>query len=224
MVEFGHIARLSKQPGKIGVGTTSPLAKLHVSGRGFFGTATADTGAGLQISDSTAPYFSVEHSVGATFSFGANASGAQIASDLGTIEFKTGNTWNAHPATSGTTRMAITNAGNVGIGTTSPVAKFQIATPASGHAFSVGDPSAWHAFSVNYQGSIWGARNMEIARSTTLGSNMDNFDTNPALKINPTSFFTGNLIDLQSAGVSRMIVTAPGNVGVSTMYPLNVFA
>jgi hypothetical protein len=82
--------------GSVGIGTTSPQAKLHVSG-------TAGTwGAGIQIEGTGT---------------GARRYGAYVTS-AGTLEFTDENAAQA--------RMAITSGGNIGIGTTSTITKLQV--------------------------------------------------------------------------------------------------
>mgnify|MGYP003145551275 CR=1 FL=1 len=110
---------LFTQVGNVGIGTTSPQETLDVRGDVFIGDAQQDSGATVNIEDSASPYVTIIDQGTGTLSL-ARDGDAYIGWDSGSLYFKEGITWNAHPSGSGDTRMTILDGGNVGIGTTSP--------------------------------------------------------------------------------------------------------
>ena len=90
--------------GNVGIGTTSPEAKLQVQG-------TVDTASStIRITATGA----------CSAGFACNSTGTTIGTDTGGILFKTGVTANT-PTTTGTERMRINSAGNVCVATTSQI-------------------------------------------------------------------------------------------------------
>jgi len=120
--------------GKVGIGTTSPGARLHVSGSGneyILAHTTDTTGARIGY-------------VGAQYS---NSSTIQMRAGLGyTYLVSTAATDPMLFGTNGQERMRIDSTGNVGIGTTSPVGKLDIVTGTNRGYF---DDSAGSLFRLN---------------------------------------------------------------------------
>jgi len=109
--------------GDVGIGTASPKAKLHVF-RGSAGNITANANATLVVENSTHNYIQLlapgSSERGILFGDDGNAQDAGIVyvGSNNNMQFKTnGNV----------TRMVITDAGNVGIGTISPDDKLEVA-------------------------------------------------------------------------------------------------
>jgi hypothetical protein len=104
--------------GNVGIGTSSPTAKLHVAGGGLLGTSSTNplafTGSGSNLAG-----------IG---SYNANTDMNMYAAGTGNIKFINGVVWNsaASLTSSGTERMRIDSAGNVGIGTTTPQSKLSV--------------------------------------------------------------------------------------------------
>lgn len=98
----------SEPTGNVGIGTTSPAAKLHVSG----GSIRIDYGGGITMTQQS----------GYSSSIGSSGSNLYIGNAAaGDIIFSTGRVPN-----SGQWRLLIANDGKVGIGTTSPAEKLEV--------------------------------------------------------------------------------------------------
>jgi hypothetical protein len=97
--------------GNIGIGTTSPAEKLHVVGIGRFDGVNVN----VRAIDGTIITKVQSQTVGAT----QGAIGTESNNDLAIL-------------TNNTTRILVTAAGNVGIGTTSPVNKLQVTSATNG--------------------------------------------------------------------------------------------
>jgi hypothetical protein len=102
--------------GKVGVGTTAPLVPLHIA-------ASGGADMYLQRSDSTSPYGRITMN---------GISGASRTPGEAIIGGDTGLAFQTDPSPTDTsdnlaTRMFITSAGNVGIGTTAPESKLHVA-------------------------------------------------------------------------------------------------
>ena len=105
---------------RVGIGTTSPATKLHLMSGDLFLTAnstSADSGQGIYWQSTTGGW-NTGQALGAIF-------GKRVDASNGYLRFDT--------RSSGTTaeRMRINQSGNVGIGTTSPSDKLEIAGPHS---------------------------------------------------------------------------------------------
>jgi hypothetical protein len=201
--------------GNVGIGTTTPGAKLSVEGGNigidgnnsaaqFFGAAgnvagTNTTGGVLTVfghapnafSDLTTPPYDGSNFVGAA---GLIARGfSESAQYRGSLEFFTKTT----SAANATSRMIITHDGNVGIGTTSPAAKLHISGTNAGIIFDRVtvdvDPSG-------IQGSIYVKEN-----------GISNYE---AMLFRATGYRWQS-----DAGTDYMLINSSGNVGIGTTSP-----
>jgi len=102
-------------------------------------------------------------------------------------------------ATAGTERMRITSAGNVGIGTTAPAAKLEVALGANGEYMRVGGDDATNN------------RALRFTSSTSTGS------VGALHTINASG--SAGVIALATASTERMRIDSAGNVGIGTNSP-----
>ena len=165
--------------GNVGIGTTTPARKLEVD---FTGSVF---GARFTRSDAT----------GSSIIEFANSSGVKsiIGYDAGVDGFQIG--------TTSATNFVVKQAGNVGIGTTSPSAQLQIDTPAAnqpGQGLRLNRPSA----GTNYH-SIEFATNGTVDWSVGQNSN-DAFE----------------VYENGSGATTRLTIKEGGNVGIGTSSPL----
>ena len=119
LLDDGNSVFYIEDGGDVGIGTTNPLANLHIYGSDeqslFIGSSNANRA--LFVLD------------GASNGDGAGGDYAYLAHNAdGSFDIKNlqNNSINFATGSSGTTRMSITSGGNVGIGTTSPAEKFEI--------------------------------------------------------------------------------------------------
>lgn len=119
----GSIASLSQKMTLDFSGNLAILGRMSIAG------GTDNSGATLNINPPSGTSFLtlVDHGT-STFSIGnGGGSGSAIGVDNGDIQFNTGITWTSNPYNNGTTRLIIKNGGNVGVGTTSPNQKLDVA-------------------------------------------------------------------------------------------------
>jgi hypothetical protein len=108
--------------GNVGIGTTSPDRTLTVSGTNFtqlhvYGTAGASAG-GIRAFNDTGSAFTSLETLGSTSATGVVTAGDSVLYSTNNLQFGTGG--------GRTARMFISTAGNVGVGTAAPNAKFEI--------------------------------------------------------------------------------------------------
>jgi trimeric autotransporter adhesin len=126
--EYGTNA-LFISAGSVGIGTVTPITKLHIDDDAATGTGLLVTGGG-----NGQPLATFTRDVGGTGSVNINSSGSmpQIRFASASNSFTVGTNDSAfeiadNVALGTNTRFSITSAGNVGIGTASPSAKLEVA-------------------------------------------------------------------------------------------------
>ena len=171
-------ALIINEIGSVGIGTTSPGAKLDIvsaSNQIKLSTGTAGDG-----------YLNIGHFANGTFigTYGDDSGAADL------IRFGT------H---SGDERMRITSGGDVGIGTSSPSAKLEVANAAEGAYL------------------IAGGDNVNNGRALVFTSSTSGVTNGALHTINAQS---GNgVIAFSTASTERMRITSGGNVGIGTTSP-----
>lgn len=188
--------------GNVGIGTTNPLAKLDVRG------TSATTESTIQI-------------VGTGVSsllLGQNADGGVIRGQgsNNALSFWTGGSGDLAASGSGTEKMRINSNGNVGIGTTNPINKFE----------SVGNESSLLEAAGFYNTSIYGNANDKAETRINLGkiegSTRQSMGSIGAFPENNTDSSRGSLAfyTRESQTVNeRLRIISNGNVGIGTTNP-----
>src|SRR5256712_10234459 len=184
---------VSEVSGNVGIGTATPSGRLHV-----FGAPTSDIYAGLGFDMNAGPSFNIGYggaSLGRSTGFFNVRPDPMATPPNPSLRFMTGNVQ----------QMIITNAGNVGIGTSTPGGKLQVfATPTADVYAGFGtDMSAGPSMNFGYGGATFG-RGAGFFNARPDGSAVA---PNPSLR-----FMTVN--------VERMIVTNDGDVGIGTSTPV----
>jgi hypothetical protein len=190
--------------GNIGIGTTSPMGPLEVykSNSGGLGGHIILNNNGTAVGNETAVLFN-DSGVGGNNSVrAAISSSVEGAPYFGDLKFKTG----ASAYGSLNTRMIITGAGNVGIGTTSPSAPLHVKNP--GDNGGVRYTVFLGQNSTGYQNSFVASVQDEL---TDLGAGI--VGTNTGSNLSFSTHPNGGAL------TERMRITKTGNVGIGTASP-----
>jgi hypothetical protein len=185
--------------GNVGIGTSSPTRTFHVSGSG--GTVAAR----ISATDTSQASLDLDNSSG---------SGARIIS--------TGTTLQLH--NTGSERLRIDSTGNVGIGTSSPEAKFHAQSGALGTtAGNEVEHARFGATSVNANRlRIYETRLANGADWTTTGTvisrRIDSVN-HAAIRFGNTGGDEGLAFITGTANTERLRITSTGNVGIGTSSP-----
>ncbi|KKP56941.1 MAG: hypothetical protein UR51_C0026G0011, partial [Candidatus Moranbacteria bacterium GW2011_GWF1_34_10] len=203
--------------GNVGIGTTNPASLLHLY--------------------SANPVFRMEDSDGGYSTVSSNGSHLTLSADTGNSVAATRIAFEVDGA-----ELARLVGGNLGIGTTSPTARLEIkgngnttstysikATDSAGSlTMSVRDDGMVVASSGLSAPTLYGAlrnsadwNNAQIQTNTT-GTVISRLkaDSSPTLVINQmSSGSTGDILDLQASGVTKVAFLQNGNVGIGTTSP-----
>jgi hypothetical protein len=172
---------IQRSSGNVGIGTTSPANKLTVSGDiGYTGVIGQ----------------------GSIYGTPANASFAtmQLYNSANGFSIFNNQSYGYNFNTGGTTRVAISNAGNVGIGTTNPLAKLHVESGINSDVIRLTNTNA--------EAQIRFVHNAGTSYTATLGS-----QTLGANNVGLV-FRTGT-----GGGSNRMTIDVNGNVGIGTTTP-----
>ena len=137
------------QAGNVGIGTTSPNAKLHIGPSTLVSGYTPDRST-LAISDTTNGGQLIIRGQSPRIWFDATAGGnAELFLDGSKLNILSG-----APTSTGSSRFYIKADGNVGIGTTSPDQKLQIEFANSDTSFSGGSGGNWGSEGIRIENTI----------------------------------------------------------------------
>ena len=196
--EGGVEAMRIDSSGNVGIGTSSPNAKLDVF---------VSSGTNLALTKTGGAYLSFYE--GTTLR--ATVNGLSSADGLA---FTTGS--------AATERMRIDSSGNVGIGTSSPRAKLNIE---GGSTTSINATACWQYIgsgaaasytSSNYMGIGFGYNNADNAEAPAfIGFTV----TNPTASTNGALVFATRSVTSATAPTERMRITSGGSVGIGTTSP-----
>jgi hypothetical protein len=221
--------------GNVGIGTTSPGSALSVNGNiDILGSTTETrqlqigfgrTGNGLSlidfIADATYSDFGMRIARGA----GANATGLINVRGTGGLDLRTTDAAPIYFVTTGTERMRILSGGNVGIGTTNPLARLHVAPGSSGASLNPG---------VTVAGFFEAAANASIQVSSGTGSPAYLFLGDAADPDAGRISAQDGFLQIAASGASdflqfatggfteRMRITSTGNVGIGTASPASI--
>ncbi len=193
---YGGIPFQINSNGNVGIGTTNPGHKLTIgdgTGNNFLSIANSSTNIYIGQSGNT------------RFGYAGGTIGLLLQSATN-IAMGIGTYGGDAPLIFGTNnieRMRISGtSGNIGIGTTSPVSKFHIAT----------SPTA----SVNYGTFSLGSGAFDGTTSGYFGTASSSNTNGTSLAINEASGYAGDLMNLQVAGLSKFKVSSVGNVTIGS--------
>ena len=186
--------------GNVGIGTSSPSERLHVVGNGLFsGSVNAGTdfrtdGGTVKVGAGSTNYFtqiSTAYNFPYVDSYLDSYAGVSYE---GRLNFRTNSAGGAL-----STKMTITNGGNVGIGTSSPSQRLDV----SGNA------------------RVGGGGNPEFTISGTDGAYTGLLNINAAGGGISKIIANGgsNILAIETNGGERMRITSGGNVGIGTSSP-----
>jgi hypothetical protein len=232
--------------GNVGIGTTTPNAKLDISGSANI-TGSLDVTAGITGSLLGTASFATQ-STSASFAttasfYGGSVTSASYAATASNVQGGAANYISLfNTATSLSSSIIYQSTGNVGIGTTNPGAKLEVAggriAVDSNFGFQLALTSAtqigrwFNSSGINYlQGD--GGRNWQIGSSTNgVNTHFDNANnrvgigtTTPNAKLDVSGSVnisgSGVQVPLQvsSGSTSLLFVSGSGNVGIGTTTP-----
>jgi hypothetical protein len=205
--------------GNVGIGTTGPQSKLDIvqpdSSASTLGqSATASLG--IRMANAIGQVGQIVFNNDAAPNYGYGSIGMIMTSGsgvgLGDMIFSTKSTGVDNPSTE---RMRITSGGNVGIGTTAPAAKLEVAASVNGNPVTSGSSqtngalrvrgSATNVLDIGQQSASPYAMWMQVCESTSLGVSYP-------LVINPN----GGNVGIGTVSPSNKLVIDGGNVEIRT--------
>ncbi len=210
-----------KNSGNVGIGTTTPVSKLSISGQGTNGGLHVENTAGAA---AYSPFVSMGattySSALGTFRFQDKTASQPSPSFIWDVTDNSGTVLAYDFQGGATTRLAITQDGNVGIGTNAPAAELHVYNSNTSSAALSTQALASAVFSGGNGSSGGGSLGFDYGVPHT------NYPVGLGYKVSDASSFTkGALVfgtrDVVSdtAASERMRIDANGNVGISTTIP-----
>ncbi|RYZ93633.1 MAG: hypothetical protein EOP06_00255 [Proteobacteria bacterium] len=218
--------------GKVGIGTAAPSNPLSVTPLQYnSGTASQSsstvTGVGTAWTSGM---------VGSQFVFANGTSAGTVTGfiDATTLTMSSSQTVAAQAYAISYTGLQVAPNGNIGVGTTAPVNLLTVGSTAPVSIDSSGViRGASGAFGVDasgsisanllksYSGSAYGVIQMgNSSGSAAVAINRNIADANPVLIVNQVNASsTGDILDVQAGGVTKLAVLQTGNVGIGTATP-----
>jgi len=200
-----------QQNGNVGIGTTSPGAKLQVVG-------TANVIELVQATSGSATYYVMDNTVetgGRRYRFGYSGASADKGS------------FTIYNATDNITPLTILTSGSVGIGTTAPTSRLHV-TGSTGGVFEVDTAGGATTLYVSASGNVGIGTTNPIFKFQVVGSAYVNTGTlyidsgNSLTWGNSTQSILGtNDVGLSfvAGSATRMFISSSGNVGIGTTSP-----
>lgn len=207
--------------GNVGIGTTSPSTKLDVIGVGAFGTMTSSRGSysnGLSLQNNTGEATSL-------FLWQSGVASAHIGSPANSTSLHIVNSYNTGLITDPNS-IVLTNTGNVGIGTTTPLAKLDVEGAQSNFVarFSNSTTTGYAPGSIILEAGQSAARGQGIYHYNTpadeswfTGVPYDVYSKKWIVANNYATTFDPNVAQLSYALMT--IDSDTGNVGIGTTSP-----
>jgi hypothetical protein len=190
--------------GNVGIGTTSPNNKLSVSG----GSIEIQSGAGkigFNVNDAFTAY-------------GGSIAQYGISRANGTDPVAISGYYGVSVFTNGAERMRILRAGNVGIGTTSPVSKLDLGATEN-QELAIKSATSNRAYYAGWQDEAIMSVNRQVSDGTfadiTKGAGSININSNAGGS--NIKFLTSNVVN--TLQTEKMRITETGNVGIGTTTP-----
>jgi hypothetical protein len=219
-----EILRIDGSSGNVGIGTTSPLEKLHVVGNGIF--EAPDTSLSYPIKIYTNKVDAYDRTSGILFNTGytdpSRGKGALVYDYIssngwnrGDFHFLQNTVGNSSVASLADSVLTIKNSGNVGIGTTSPGVALQVGDGTVDDAvrsyFNDGNYTEMRGYGLQFsRGFSYIRPTTDNTKSLYIGTSTAQWNT-LSMDASTTTFNTN--------GSENMRITSAGNVGIGTTSP-----